>query len=103
MARGNSLKSARAIRTGYYAITSHFAGYVGWKRDREWNGSLRQECAIRILIGNPDNLTAVVIKRTNHMRNIDDLAALVDQLSGERRLRNRIEFLTFNPDDRVRR
>ena len=67
----------------------------------KWNRNLGQERAVDILVCDPDDLTVLVVEGSKHMRDIDNLAALIGELAGQRSSRRRIQVLIFDLDHRI--
>src|SRR5581483_3120583 len=68
------------VEIHHNVIILHLAGNVIGDIYREADGYLRKQFLVNVAVGNPDHFTAGVVIRRDHMRDVDNLAALISEL-----------------------
>src|ERR1700691_3310756 len=72
MGSARSLDATRNVSCRHNAKGLNLVGNIRRKRNLKRNWCSRKQRATRILIGDPDDLSAAVIERANHVRDVDD-------------------------------
>ena len=60
-----------------HVVALNFRGNVIRQINRECNRDLRHQFLINVSIGNPDDFSVSIVKCRNHMRDVNDLSALI--------------------------
>ena len=86
----------KAEGRNHRSLTADFARQIFRDVDVEGNRRLREERTVNILVADPNHLAGFVVERSQHVRHIGDLTALVGELAGQGRIRRRIQLFIFD-------
>ena len=89
-------------RRDYRALAGHFAGEILRNGNIKRSRIPGEQCTGDILVDDPYDLAGAIVKRSQNMRDVDDLSGLIDELAAQRRIRGGIDPLVIDCDNRTR-
>src|SRR6185312_6355990 len=97
LSQGTSKTEGRDDR----ALAGNLAGEVLRNGNIERSRTSREQGAGDILVDHPYDLAGAIIKRSQNVRDVDDISGFVDELTTKRRIGGGTDSLVIDCDDRT--